>query len=122
MLKACEYHFAVAAFQARPSAACRAGSARSTIGRPLVTLAEMKAPPKKPRPAWSKLSLLKSSIVMPSAPAPMNGLNYLSSKKTVHAGRDLVTVVLADHALAGRRVVGLADARQCSSMCVLPKT
>jgi hypothetical protein len=38
------------------------------------------APPKNPRPLWSKLSPWKSVIDVPRAPAPMKRLKFLSSK------------------------------------------
>ena len=49
---------------------------------------------------------------MPSAPAPTNGIDDLVVEEHIDAGDDLIGVVLADHALAGLRVVGLADAGQ----------
>ena len=77
------YHFAVAFFHSRPQRGVPGGTGRVAIGRPLERPAEIQAPPKKPRPAWSKLSPLKSSMFMPcEAPAAMNGLISLSSKNT----------------------------------------
>ena len=49
----------------------------------------------------------------------MNGLSDLVVEEHVHRRGDLVGVVLADHALAGRRVVGLADARQQQQLHVV---
>ena len=85
-LKDRRYHLAFAAFQAEPQRGVPGGKARVEIGRPLVIVAVMTAPPKKPKPEWSKWSLLKSSITIPYAPAPMNGLMYRCSKNTPTRG------------------------------------
>src|SRR6476646_3145086 len=77
------YHLAVACFHPLPQRGLPGGTARVPIGLPVERPAEMWPPPMKPRPEWSKLSLLKSSMIEPKAPAAMNGLVSLSSKKTV---------------------------------------
>jgi hypothetical protein len=58
MFMECWYQSALAFFQAVPHRGVPGGSRRWAIGRPLNMLALMPAPPRKPSPAWSKLSLL----------------------------------------------------------------
>jgi hypothetical protein len=74
------YHCAVAFFHAEPQRGVPGGTARTWIGRPPDCADEMKPPPKKPRPAWSKLSPWKSSMAQGEAPVPMNGLISSSTK------------------------------------------
>src|SRR3546814_16342173 len=54
---------------ARRVLGCRVIVDRPAIGGPQ----REKPPPMKPLPPWSKLSPLKSSTAMPSAPAPLKG-------------------------------------------------
>ena len=40
------------------------------------------------------------------------GIEYLVVEEAVHARRDLIRIIASDHALAGVRIVGLADSRE----------
>ena len=118
MLKACAYQSAFACFHFVPHCGVPGGSGRLAIGRPLVTLAQMYPPPRKPRPLWSKLSLLNSSIMVCEAPVARNGLIQRSLKNTLmpdlSGGRNSCRP-----RPAGRRVVGRADAAISSSFVLV---
>src|SRR5258706_15832524 len=83
MVNACAYQSAFARFQAEPQRGVPGGSGRVPIGRPLVTAEKVWAPPWKPRPVWSKLSLFHSSTTCCDAPAARKGLIHRSLKKTL---------------------------------------
>jgi hypothetical protein len=68
------YQRAVASFHAEPHRGVPGGRLRTWIGRPPLTPGEMKPPPKKPSPAWSKLSPWKSSTAAGVVPVPIHGL------------------------------------------------
>ncbi len=96
-----------------PRSACRAASARPPIGLEPAWLTHIGEPPTKPSGPWSKLSALKSSTATPLPPAPTNGLVLrVLVEERLDGGHVLVGEVAPHHALAGDRVVGLADAGQ----------
>src|SRR5437773_11348722 len=76
-------YFPTAFFHSEPQRGVPCGTGRTSMGRAPFEPACMNPPPMKPRPEWSKLSPLNSSIARPRPPAPMKELKFLSSKNRV---------------------------------------
>ena len=112
MLNAWLYHFAVAFFQSRPQRGVPGGTGRVRIGRPFERAGRNPGAAEEAKPGVVEIVAVEVVDVGAVRGAGRHErIDLLVLEEHRHAvAADLIAVVPADGALAGRRIVRLADA------------